>query len=138
MQCRKFCSLISIKTSKKVYADYRMPQLFLSLGIFELQNEQVKSRIQNQELIPVNSIPEIALRAGSIVVAVKFREMLLEKFRASAKASDGATSTSTQKPLEKSISISNIDYFFWRTCVEKDTKKEAGFWPFHRSRGFCY
>ena len=106
-----------------VFSDYRLPQLFISKGIFEFSiNNNDKERIledviMKQKAIKSHSELEICLRSGSIVAAEDLRHKLADL-------------------SQKEIKIANLDYYLWRTCVLLDTIKELV--PHHRTRTFCY
>ena len=106
-----------------VFSDYRLPQLFISKGVFQFPGETddgaqiLEDIIKAKQPIKANSKLEICLRSGSIVVAHDLRKVL-------------------SKLAKIEVNISDLDYYLWRTCVLLDTTKELV--PHHRTRTFCY
>ena len=106
-----------------VFSDYRLPQLFISKGVFEFHDASADRRnimrdiIEKQTPIKAHSKLEICLRCGSIVVAEELRTELC-------------------KLTGNEVKIANLDYYLWRTCVLLDSKELL--LPHHRTRTFCY
>ena len=58
-----------------IYADYKIPQLFLNAGVMQV-SAALTRRIRDQRLIAHNALPEIILRAGSVVAAAHLKTKL--------------------------------------------------------------
>lgn len=100
-----------------VFADYKIPQLFLFEGVFEY-SESLLKRIDEQQMLEKGCSEEIEIRAATIVAAEEIKSILL-------------------KSKGVKVKSCTLDYYLWRTAVEV-SNKESGVRPFHRVRSIFY
>ncbi len=89
------------------FADYKLPQLFESLGILKY-SEELDSDILNERLIPAGSVKERELRASSILAVEQMREELNRR--------------------ERNITAQELDWILWVKAKETKFKK-----PHHKT-----
>jgi hypothetical protein len=75
-----------------VFADYKLPQIFESFGVFKY-NSELNADITDEKLIPANSQKEAELRASSIIASEQMRDEL--------------------EKLGRKISINELDWILW-------------------------
>ena len=85
-----------------VFADYRLPQLFRSLGILQL-GPALRARIDSLAAIPKDSAAEIALRAAVVVVG----EGLLQRLR----------ETGSKHADKTNLTAAALDYHLASACI---------------------
>jgi hypothetical protein len=95
-----------------VFADYKLPQLFESLGIFNY-SEELNSEIINEMLIPAGSLKEMELRASSIMACEIMREELVH--------------------LGRNITTHELDWILW-----VEAKKTTFSKPHHKALTVFY
>lgn len=95
------------------FADYKIPQLLRKIGILTYSNS-LANKIDNYELVPVNSIEEVEIRAATIWSAEYLKETLLQKF-------DFVTSA-------------HIDGLLWLRSQDKSANEK----PYHRTLTTAY
>jgi hypothetical protein len=63
-----------------MFADYRIPQILLEVGIFEYDSKLLGKIIEKQELLP-HSHEEIEIRANTIIAVEKMKEEFKKKYK---------------------------------------------------------
>lgn len=124
----KLIDFCNIHDNFTVFSDYRLPQIFMSFGIFKAPKNARKagtadryplsSMITSRTHIPYQSDEELALRCGTLVAAERLKKVLSRKWGG----------------IE--VPITALDYYLWRMSVELEGKGKLV--PFHRCRTFCY
>ncbi len=95
-----------------IFADYKIPQIFDSLGVLKY-NSELNEDIVEERLIPPNSRKEAELRASSIIASEKMRDEL--------------------EKLGRKISINELDWILWtKAKATKFTK------PHHKTLTIFY
>jgi len=97
-----------------MFADYRVPQVLLDLGIMEYESN-LENKILNMQDIQPNSYEEIELRACTIISVEKIKNAINKKF-------------------EKKILSLEVDYILWNAGEER--RKELK--PHHRTITIFY
>ena len=100
-----------------VFADYRLPQLFRAEGIFRL-DARLAEAIEEHQSIARGSSDEIHLRAATVWAG----QRLGDAIRA--------------RPGGEGVTQALLDYFLWRTAVERDAQRMLP--AFHRTRSTAY
>jgi len=101
-----------------VFADYRIPQLFRTYGIFHysgsLEHKVLLGSEKDGDVVLEGSSEEIDLRAGTLVAAELLRCAL-------------------ERRTKRSIAAAKLDYVLWRTAVDHENP-----FPFHKTRTLSY
>ena len=101
-----------------VFADYRIPQLFRTYGIFHysesLERKVLLGSQKDGDVVLEGSSEEIDLRAGTLVAAELLRCAL-------------------ERRTKRSIAAAKLDYVLWRTAVDHENP-----FPFHKTRTLSY
>lgn len=145
----KFVDLDDPARGITVFSDYRIPQLFLSAGVFQLAAAE-ETRNGGGATLPggKNEKPDSGDRPGvkdSTVLAETIRKrQLLEvgcaeevALRCGTLVGAEALRRRLEERFEQKVLTANVDYFLWKTTVVMDHRGELSF-PFHRTRTFCY
>lgn len=99
-----------------MFADYRVPQILLDLGIMEYDQDLLNDILNKKEILP-NTLQEIEIRANTIISVEKIKNKINEK-----------------GILKKNILSLEVDYVLWNVGEErrKDLK------PHHRTLTIFY
>lgn len=106
-----------------VFADYRIPQLLLHLGVLRYSDELMKLLSEGKEL-ENGSCEEVEIRGCTIWAC----EMICEELRKRSE-SDLLLKATTINPIL-------VDYFLWD--YRREHRKETDSTPFHRTRCIYY
>ena len=107
--------------SLTVFADYRIPQLFRSTGVFVL-SDRLAGAIGRGEPVASGSREEVELRAATVYTGELLRSLLERRMK---------------EEVEDARCHANVlDYFLWSEAVKRDV--EGGLPPFHRTRTSAY
>jgi hypothetical protein len=97
-----------------MFADYRVPQILLDLGIMEYDQNLEKRILEKEEITP-NSLEEIELRANTIISVEMIKNAINEE-------------------QGKKIYSLEVDYVLWN--VGEERRKELK--PHHRTLTIFY
>lgn len=61
-----------------MFADYRIPQILLHVGVLEYTSELMK-KVENKDLIPFGSEEESEIRAATVIAVEMIRDQLFAK-----------------------------------------------------------
>jgi hypothetical protein len=95
-----------------VFSDYKLPQIFESLGVLKY-NSELETDIREEKLVPINSQKEIELRASSIIASEQMKNEL--------------------EKLGRKITINELDWILWTRAKSTEFMK-----PHHRTLTIFY
>lgn len=114
--CKELSNPIILKNAEDLtmFADYRVPQILLDLGILEYE-EDLMRKILNKERILPNSLEETEIRANTVVCVEKIKNIF-------------------NKSFTKNILSLEVDYVLWN--IGEERRKEI--LPHHRTLTIFY
>jgi hypothetical protein len=95
-----------------VFSDYKLPQIFESLGVLKY-NSELETDIREEKLVPINSQKEIELRASSIIASEQMKKEL--------------------EKLGRKITINELDWILWTRAKNTEFMK-----PHHKTLTIFY
>jgi hypothetical protein len=95
-----------------MFADYRVPQILLELGIFEYDHKLIDKIMNKEELLP-HSIEEIEIRVNTIIAVEKIKDEFKKKYKKDVLSleidyllwNEGERLRSTMKPHHRVLTI---------------------------------
>ena len=100
------------------FSDYRLPQLLRAEGILKFGTE-LEQLVASEAPVAAGSRAEVEIRAATLAAC--------ELVRKAAAAAAGRPVFGTE-----------LDYYLWRTCVDREVADPAALPKFHRTRTISY
>ena len=101
----------------------QLPQLFRAAGILKL-DPGLGNQINAKQLLEEGGRPEIEIRALTILIGEALVAQLNSKSRRSVYGVLGGNN--------EAVTAAQLDYYLWRTAIEKDAAGELAPLQFHR------